>query len=58
MRQTDPFEPPPSLSLETPVSFDQLVERSDFLVIQAPLTLTTYHLFDEAHLKGMKRAPS
>jgi D-3-phosphoglycerate dehydrogenase len=37
-----------------PVSFDQLVERSDYLVIQAPLTPATHHLFDEARLRGMK----
>jgi tetratricopeptide (TPR) repeat protein len=29
VRQTDPFEPPPSLSLETPVSFDQLYSLLD-----------------------------
>jgi D-3-phosphoglycerate dehydrogenase len=39
-----------------PVSFDQLVERSDFLVIQAPLTAATHHLFDEARLRDMKRS--
>jgi D-3-phosphoglycerate dehydrogenase len=38
-----------------PVSFDQLVERSDFLVIQAPLTPATHHLFNEARLRAMKR---
>jgi len=37
-----------------PVSFDQLVERSDFLVIQAPLTPATYNLFDETQLRRMK----
>jgi D-3-phosphoglycerate dehydrogenase len=30
------------------------VERSDFLVIQAPLTPATHHLFDEACLRRMK----
>ena len=39
-----------------PVSVDQLVERSDFLVIQAPLTPDTHHLFNEARLRGMKRS--
>jgi D-3-phosphoglycerate dehydrogenase len=36
------------------VSFDQLLQRSDFLVIQAPLTPATHHLFDEARLRAMK----
>jgi D-3-phosphoglycerate dehydrogenase len=36
------------------VSFDQLLERSDFLVIQAPLTPDTHHLFDETSLRRMK----
>jgi D-3-phosphoglycerate dehydrogenase len=37
-----------------PVSFDHLLERSDFLVIQAPLTSATHSLFDEAVLRRMK----
>ena len=36
------------------VSFDQLVTESDCLVIQAPLTAQTHHLFDEAQLRRMK----
>jgi len=36
------------------VSFDELLKRSDFLVIQAPLTPATHHLFDEASLREMK----
>jgi len=36
------------------VSFDELVTGSDCLVIQAPLTADTYHLFDEAQLRRMK----
>jgi D-3-phosphoglycerate dehydrogenase len=36
------------------VSFDQLVAQSDCLVIQAPLTPETHHLFDEAQLRRMK----
>lgn len=36
------------------VSFDELVTESDCLVIQAPLTSETYHLFDEAQLRRMK----
>ena len=37
-----------------PVSFDELVEGSDYLVIQAPLTAQTRHLFDRATLQRMK----
>ena len=37
-----------------PVSFDELVEGADALVIQAPLTKETRHLFDEATLRRMK----
>jgi D-3-phosphoglycerate dehydrogenase len=36
------------------VSFDELVTQSDCLVIQAPLTEQTHHLFDEAQLRRMK----
>ncbi|MGI5239237.1 C-terminal binding protein [Dactylosporangium sp. CA-139066] len=38
----------------TPVSFERLVEESDHLVIQAPLTPDTHHLFDRATLARMK----
>jgi D-3-phosphoglycerate dehydrogenase / 2-oxoglutarate reductase len=38
----------------TAVSFDELVKESDCLVIQAPLTPQTHHLFDEARLRRMK----
>jgi D-3-phosphoglycerate dehydrogenase / 2-oxoglutarate reductase len=36
------------------VSFDELVTESDCLVIQAPLTAQTHHLFDESQLRRMK----
>jgi D-3-phosphoglycerate dehydrogenase len=36
------------------VSFDELVAESDCLVIQAPLTAETHHLFDERVLRRMK----
>jgi D-3-phosphoglycerate dehydrogenase / 2-oxoglutarate reductase len=36
------------------VSFDELVTGSDCLVIQAPLTAQTHHLFDEVQLRRMK----
>jgi D-3-phosphoglycerate dehydrogenase len=38
-----------------PVTFDQLLEESDYLVIQAPLTKKTRGLFGEAELQRMKR---
>src|ERR687892_1650063 len=38
----------------TGVSFDELVTESDHLVIQAPLTSQTHHLFDESQLRRMK----
>jgi D-3-phosphoglycerate dehydrogenase len=38
----------------TGVSFDELVSASDWLVIQAPLTSETHHLFDEVQLRRMK----
>ena len=37
-----------------PVSFDDLVEGADCLVIQAPLTPQTHHTFDRATLRRMK----
>jgi D-3-phosphoglycerate dehydrogenase len=37
-----------------PVSFDELLERSDYLVIQAPLTKETHHLIGEPELRRMK----
>jgi D-3-phosphoglycerate dehydrogenase len=39
-----------------PVSFDELVEGSDYLLIQAPLTKGTRGLFDEDVLRRMKRS--
>jgi len=38
----------------TPVSFDELVEQSDYLVIQAPLTAQTRNLIGEDELRRMK----
>jgi D-3-phosphoglycerate dehydrogenase len=40
----------------TAVSFDELVTESDCVVIQAPLTSQTHHLFDEAQLRRMKHS--
>jgi D-3-phosphoglycerate dehydrogenase / 2-oxoglutarate reductase len=38
-----------------PVSFDELLEGSDYLVIQAPLTPDTHHLFNRETLRRMKK---
>jgi D-3-phosphoglycerate dehydrogenase len=38
-----------------PVSMDQLIEGSDYLVIQSPLTEETRGLFGEANLRRMKK---
>ncbi|MGW4026835.1 C-terminal binding protein, partial [Streptomyces sp. NPDC005009] len=37
-----------------PVSFDELVEGADYVVVQAPLTPRTHHTFDRATLRRMK----
>ncbi|WP_031518596.1 C-terminal binding protein [Streptomyces sp. NRRL F-5123] len=37
-----------------PVSFDELVEGADYVVIQTPLTPQTRHTFDHATLRRMK----
>ena len=52
----DPFMPEDELTARgvRPVSLDELVEGSDYLVIQSPLTADTKGLFDEALLKRMK----
>jgi D-3-phosphoglycerate dehydrogenase / 2-oxoglutarate reductase len=54
----DPYLPAADITERgaTPVSFDELLERSDCLVIQAPLTAETRHLFGEAELRRMKPA--
>jgi D-3-phosphoglycerate dehydrogenase len=53
----DPFLPEEKLRARgvRPVSFDELVEGSDYLVIQSPLTNETRGLFDEDLLRRMKR---
>lgn len=52
----DPFQEEAELRRHgvRPVSFDELVTGSDYLVIQAPLTPATRHLFDRATLRRMK----
>jgi D-3-phosphoglycerate dehydrogenase len=53
----DPYVPDRDIAATgaTPVSFDELLEQSDYLVIQAPLTAETHHLIGEAELRRMKR---
>jgi D-3-phosphoglycerate dehydrogenase len=53
----DPYKDDAELQAKgvRPVSFEELVEGSDFLVIQAPLTSSTRHLFDRDVLRRMKR---
>ena len=52
----DPYVPDADIAAKgaTPASFDELLEQSDYLVIQAPLTKQTYHLIGEAELRRMK----
>ncbi|WP_238007156.1 C-terminal binding protein [Dactylosporangium sp. AC04546] len=56
LRSHDPFVPDDEMLGHgvLPVSFDDLVEDADYLVIQAPLTPDTHHLFDRATLARMK----
>ena len=52
----DPYLPDPDIAAKgaTPVSFDELLEQADYLVIQAPLTTETHHLIGERELRRMK----
>jgi dihydroxy-acid dehydratase len=54
----DPFVDPADVEKRgvRPVTFDELVRGSDYLVIQAPLTAKTRGLFDEDVLRRMKRS--
>ncbi len=54
----DPFVDPETIRAQgaRPVSFDELVRGSDYLVIQSPLTAETRGMFDEAVLRKMKRS--
>jgi dihydroxy-acid dehydratase len=54
----DPFVDPSDAAKQgvRPVTFDELVRGSDYLVIQAPLTPKTRGLFDEDVLRRMKRS--
>jgi D-3-phosphoglycerate dehydrogenase / 2-oxoglutarate reductase len=52
----DPYVSDRDIAAEgaTPVSFDELLEQADYLVIQAPLTKETHHLIGEPELRRMK----
>ena len=52
----DPYHPAEHIAAEgaTPVSFDDVIERSDYLVVQVPLTKETHHLIGEDELLRMK----
>jgi D-3-phosphoglycerate dehydrogenase len=52
----DPYMAPEDVTAHgaTPVSFGELIEQSDYLVIQAPLTKETHHLIGEEELRCMK----
>ncbi len=52
----DPYRPEPDITAQgaTPVSFGELLEQADYLVVQAPLTKETHHLIGEAELRRMK----
>lgn len=53
---SDPYMPAAEITARgaAPVSLEQLLEQSDYLVIQAPLTKETHHLFGEPELRRMK----
>jgi D-3-phosphoglycerate dehydrogenase len=52
----DPYVPDQDITAKgvTPVSFEELLEQADYLVIQAPLTKETHHMIGEAELRRMK----
>jgi D-3-phosphoglycerate dehydrogenase len=52
----DPYLAPAEITAHgaTPVSFDELLDQSDYLVVQAPLTDQTRHLIGEPELRRMK----
>ena len=56
IRAHDPFLGASEIEDENvrPVSFDELVEGSDYLLIQSPLTDSTHHLFNRETLRRMK----
>src|SRR5215475_4424635 len=53
---SDPYMSAADISAHgaAPVSFEDLLDQSDYLVIQAPLTKETHHLIGEPELRRMK----
>ena len=53
---SDPYQAPADILAHgaTPVSFDELISQSDYLMVQAPLTPETRNLIGEAQLRSMK----
>lgn len=53
---SDPYLPFDEIAAHgaTPVSLDELIAQSDYLVVQAPLTPETHGLIDEERLRRMK----
>ena len=53
---SDPYLPAADITARgaAPVSLDELLDQSDYLVIQAPLTEETHHLIGEQQLRRMK----
>jgi D-3-phosphoglycerate dehydrogenase / 2-oxoglutarate reductase len=55
---SDPYMPAADITARgaAPVSLEELLEQSDYLIIQAPLTKETHHLIGERELRLMKPA--
>jgi len=53
---SDPYMPAADISARgaAPVTLEELLEQSDYLVIQAPLTKETHHLISQPELRRMK----
>jgi D-3-phosphoglycerate dehydrogenase / 2-oxoglutarate reductase len=53
---SDPYMPAADITARgaAPVSLAELLEQSDYLIIQAPLTKETHHLIGEPELRRMK----
>jgi D-3-phosphoglycerate dehydrogenase len=53
---SDPYQPAANITERgaVPVSFEELLDQADYLVIQAPLTKETHHLIGEPELRRMK----
>jgi D-3-phosphoglycerate dehydrogenase / 2-oxoglutarate reductase len=53
---SDPYMPAADISARgaAPVTLEELLEQSDYLVIQAPLTKETHHLIGQPELRRMK----